>query len=156
VESNEQTIYSAVLKRPLSSSPKLLLGFMGSLSFVCLVIASAWAYVGATWVLVFALVDVLVLLAAVVWCVRHAMDFERINLTENTLTVERQLAGRLDQWAMQRFYVRLELIEVSIGPFKSPRLLLKAQQQSVVLGGFCHTAALRQLDCQLRLALKTR
>ncbi len=149
----EKPVFSFVLKRPLSSSPKLLLGVMGSLSLVCLSIAIAMAFMGAAWVLVFAVVDVLALLAAVTWCVRHAMDKERVELTANTLSIERRLAGRTEQWIMQRFYVRLSVVQVPFGPFKSPRLQVSAQNQHVVLGGFCHTSAIRQLERQLKQAL---
>ncbi len=156
MNTEQAPLFSFVLKRPLSASPKLFLGFMGSLSLICLFIASAWAYFGARWVLVFAVIDVLALAAAMVWCVRHAMDYERVVLTRNTLTIERQLAGRVEQWSMERFYVRLNSIQVSLGPFKSPRLQVSAQQQTVVLGGFCHTAALKQCEQRLHAALKIR
>jgi uncharacterized membrane protein len=151
---SEPLLFSYVLKRPLSSSPQFLLGFMGSLSLLCLIIAIAWAYMGATWVLVFAVVDVLALTAAVIWCFRHSMDKERIVLSKNTLSIEREVAGRSESWIMQRFYVRLSSIEVSLGPFKSPRLKVSAQDQSVVLGGFCHSSAIKQLEKQLKLALR--
>jgi uncharacterized membrane protein len=152
--SSEPLLFSFVLKRPLSSSPQLLLGFMGSLSLLCLIIASVWAYMGAAWVLVFAVIDVLALTAAVIWCFRHSMDKERIVLSQNTLSIERQVAGRSEIWTMQRFYVRLSNTEVSLGPFKSPRLKVSAQDQTVVLGGFCHSSAIKQLETQLKLALR--
>jgi uncharacterized membrane protein len=155
MQSNEPTLFSYTLKRPLSCSPKLLLSFMGSLSFICLAIASVWAYLGAHWVLVFAVVDVLALTAAVIWCVRHALDQEHIVLTANTVAIERQLAGRIEHWSMERFYVRLNRKQVSLGPFNSPRLEVSARRQGVVLGGFCSAAALRQLETQLKFAMQT-
>jgi uncharacterized membrane protein len=128
---------------------------MGSLSVICLLIASAWAYFGAHWVLAFAVIDVLALAAAVVWCVRHATDYEKVLLTESTLIIERCTCNQVEQWSMKRFYVRVNQIEVPTGPFKSIRLKVSAQQESVVLGGFCHIAALKQCEKQLKLALKS-
>ena len=117
-------------------------------------IASVWAYLGARWVLVFAVVDVLALGAAALWCIRHSMDFERVTLTANELLVERQTAGHLESWALARFYVRLQPTLYALGPFKTPRLQLSARQQVVVIGGFSHSAALRSLEIALRRALR--
>lgn len=147
-------LFSATLKRPLSSSPRLFLGFLGSIALVCLLIASAWAYLGARWVLVFALVDVLALAWAAVWCVRHATDFERVSLSHDTLEIERQCANHNQRWELPRFYVRVALHNTRSSFFKNPRVHITAQGKTIVLGEFCHTAALIQLSAGLKLALK--
>lgn len=147
-------LFTATLKRPLSSSPRLFLGFLGSIALVCLLIASAWAYVGARWVLVFAVIDVLALGWAAVWCVRHAMDFERVRLSADHLEIERQCANHTERWLLPRFYVRVALHNAQPSLFKKPRVCISAQGETVLLGAFSHTAALLQLSVGLKQALK--
>lgn len=144
------------LKRPLSSSPQFFIGFMLSLSLFCFGIASFLAWLGATWVIVFALIDIAALCAAVIWYVRHALDVETVTLTHDNLTVERHIAGRVEKWSMERFYVRLQIIHVKSGPFVSPRLRISARLQNVVLGSFCHSAQLLRCEKLLRGELNKR
>jgi uncharacterized membrane protein len=97
-----------VLKRNCSMTPKQSLGAYGGLCVVLLGVAGGFWSQGAHWVMPFAWLEVLALGAAVAWYVRHATDRETVVLDADRLTVELQLAGRLQSVAFDRRAVRVQ------------------------------------------------
>jgi uncharacterized membrane protein len=108
------------LKRNCSITPAQLGWLYASLCVVSLGIGSFfWAH-GATLVLPFAWVELIVVGVAFLAYARHATDGERISLQGAQLVVELENAGRLERAEFNREWVRVEptagdrsLIEVS-------------------------------------------
>lgn len=109
-----------LLKRNCSVTPAQLLGLFMSLSVVSLGIATFFWFQGATLIMPFAWVELLVVGAAFMVYARHARDGERISLQDGLLVVELETAGRMQRAEFNREWVRVEpkdgdgsLIEVS-------------------------------------------
>lgn len=109
-----------LLKRNCSVSPAQLAWWYVSLCVVSLGIASFFWWQGATLVMPFAWLELLVVGVAFSVYARHAADGERIVLQGEQLLVELENAGRLERAAFNRQWVRVEprggdgsLIEVS-------------------------------------------
>ena len=109
-----------LLKRNCSVTPAQLLGLFMSLSVASLGIATFFWFQGATLIMPFAWVELLVVGAAFMVYARHARDGERISLQDGLLVVELETAGRLQRAEFNREWVRVEpkdgdgsLIEVS-------------------------------------------
>ena len=108
------------LKRNCSVTPAQLLGAFISLSAVSLGIATFFWFQGATLIMPFAWIELLVVGAAFLVYARHARDGEKISLQDGRLVVELETAGRLQRAEFNREWVRVEpkngdgsLIEVS-------------------------------------------
>lgn len=109
-----------LLKRNCSVTPAQLLGLYVSLCVVSLGIAGFFWSQGATMVMPFAWLELVVVGAAFRVYARHATDGERIVLQGGQLVVELENAGRLERAEFNREWVRVEpkngdgsLIEVS-------------------------------------------
>jgi len=109
-----------LLKRNCSVTPAQLLGVYVSLCIVSLGIAGFFWAQGATMVMPFAWLELLVVGIAFRVYARHAADGERIVLQGSCLVVELESAGRLERAEFNREWVRVEpktgdgsLIEVS-------------------------------------------
>ena len=76
------------LKRNCSMSPRQFASLITLLAIVSVGFASIFAYSGAWWILVFALVEMAALLAAFVVYARHAGDYERIVVTPDAVIIE--------------------------------------------------------------------
>lgn len=109
-----------LLKRNCSVTPAQLAWLYLSLCVVSLGIAGLFWRQGATLVLPFACLELLLVGAAFFMYARHATDGERIVLQGARLLVELESAGRLERAEFHRQWVRVEpgrgdgsLIEVS-------------------------------------------
>jgi uncharacterized membrane protein len=109
-----------LLKRNCSVTPAQLLWLYVSLCALSLGIAGFFWTQGATLVMPFACLELLVVGAAFSSYARHAADGERIVLQGGQLVVELESAGRLERAEFNRQWVRVEprhgdgsLIEVS-------------------------------------------
>lgn len=109
-----------LLKRNCSVTPAQLLWLYVSLCVVSLGIAGFFWVQGATMVMPFAWLELVVVGAAFRVYARHATDGERIVLQGSQLVVELESAGRLERAEFNREWVRVEpkngdgsLIEVS-------------------------------------------
>ena len=109
-----------LLKRNCSVSPAQLAWLYVSLCVVSLGIAVFFWWQGATLVMPFALLELMVVGTAFSAYARHATDGERIVLQGEQLLVELENAGRLERAEFNRQWVRVEpkggdgsLIEVS-------------------------------------------
>ena len=109
-----------LLKRNCSVTPAQLVALFISLSVVSLGIATFFWFQGATLVMPFAWLELMVVGATFVIYARHARDGEKISLKGGQLVVEQETAGRLQRAEFNREWVRVEpqdgdgsLIEVS-------------------------------------------
>lgn len=75
---------------------------------VSISVASIFAYSGAWWVLVFALLEVAALFAAFVVYARHAGDYERIVVTPDALIVEFNSGTRVVRQQAHPAFARVE------------------------------------------------
>ncbi len=83
------------LKRNCSLSPCQFASLLGSLALVSLVVASVFAWSGAWWIMLFAVVEVVALAVTFVAYARHAGDYERIVVGPDTLVIELNSGSRV-------------------------------------------------------------
>lgn len=109
-----------ILRRNCSLSPRQLLLFYLALCLFSLGIASGFWWLGATLVMPFAWLEILVLGLALFIYARHARDGETIIVQGPVLVVERDHGGATERTEFSRDWVRVEpsaedgsLIEVS-------------------------------------------
>ena len=76
------------LKRNCSMSPRQFGSLIASLAIVSIGVASIFAYSGAWWILFFAFIEIVALVAAFVVYARHAGDYERIVVTPDAVIIE--------------------------------------------------------------------
>lgn len=138
-----------VLKRNCSMAPRQLLWFYASLCVLLLGIASMFWIQGATMVMPFAWLELLLLGAAMLLYARHAADSESIALRGDELTVEHASGRRIERVAFQPAWVRVE-------PEHGDRSLieLSGQGRRIVVGRFVRPELRLQLAGELRWALR--
>lgn len=83
------------LRRNCSVTPVQLWLVFGMLCAVSLAVSGFFWWLGATLVLPFALLELAAVGAAFLWYARHAVDGERIRVSQGVLVVEREIAGRV-------------------------------------------------------------
>jgi len=97
------------LKRNCSMSPRQFGLLFVSLAFASIGIASAvFAFSGAWWILIFALVEAAALVAAFVVYARHAGDYERIVVTPDALIIEFNSATRVVRQQAHPAFARVQ------------------------------------------------
>lgn len=109
-----------LLKHPCSLTPIQLAWCYLSLCLVSIGVASFFWSQGATFVMVFAWVELIAVGVAFLLYSRHASDAEKILLQNGQLVIEMETAGRVERAEFNREWVRVEpkngdgsLIEVS-------------------------------------------
>jgi uncharacterized membrane protein len=140
-----------LIKRNCSISPKQLFAVYLSLCAVSLAIALSFSWVGASPVLAFAGVELLLVGAALLIYARHATDHERITLAGEALSVEHHHGA---QWARTEFraaWVRVE-------PLSSDRSLIEVagDGHTARVGRYLRPELRQTLAQELRCALRSR
>ena len=137
------------LRRNCSISPNQLALVYASLCLVSLGIGIAFWFHGATFVLSFAGVELLVVGMAFMVYARHAGDGERIVIAGPQLVVELESGGKLQRTEFRREWVRVEpqsgdgsLIELS------------AQGRTINVGRFVRPELRPALAREIRMALR--
>jgi uncharacterized membrane protein len=97
-----------VLKRNCSITPSQLFGTYLALCAVSLTIALAFTWRGASPVLAFAAIELLLVGAALLVYARHAADQERITLADGALRVEHQRGPQTETTQFRAAWVRVE------------------------------------------------
>jgi uncharacterized membrane protein len=97
-----------LLKRNCSMTPGQVFAIYLSLCAVSLLIATAFAWLGATPVLAYAGIELLLVGAALLVYARHAADQESITLADGTLTVSHRHGPRTDRTEFRAAWVRVE------------------------------------------------
>jgi uncharacterized membrane protein len=97
-----------VLKRNCSITPAQLFGTYLALCAVSLTVALAFTWRGASPVLAFAAIELLLVGVALLVYARHAADCERITLAEGALSVEHHHGQQTDRTQFRAAWVRVE------------------------------------------------
>lgn len=137
------------LKRNCSVSPAQLLWVYLALCALSLGIATFFWLQGATMVMPFAWLEVVVVGAAFLVYSRHATDGERISLQGARLVVEVESGGHLERKEFEREWVRVE-------PLRGDHSLieLSGKGRSVQVGRYVRPELRPELAREIRLALR--
>ncbi len=82
-------------KRNCSITPKQLIFIFGSLAVISLLIGGVFFLMGAFLILPFSMLEILVLSIAFYYNALHAVDFEKLKIENNQITIE-QRKGRIE------------------------------------------------------------
>jgi uncharacterized membrane protein len=140
-----------LLRRNCSLTPMQLFGVYLSLCAVSLVIALGFTWRGASPVLAFAGIELLLVGAALLIYARHAADQERIVLAGESLAVEHRHGAQTDGARFRAAWVRVE-------PLTSDRSLIEltGDGQSQRVGRYLRPELRQALAQELRSALRAR
>ena len=138
-----------VFKRNSSLAPRQVIWFYASLCVLSLGLAALFWLQGATMVMPFAWLEMLLVGAALLVYARHAADSERIDLLEDRLTVENTSGSRVERVAFNPGWVRVE-------PRHGDRSLIELSGQGgrIAVGRFLRPELRVQLADELRWALR--
>lgn len=139
-----------VLRRNCSFSPRQLLGVYLLLCVVSLAIALGLSWHGASPVLAFAGIELLLIGLALLLYARHATDHERITLAGDALCVEHQRGSHLDRKQFRSAWVR---VEPSAGD--GSLVELSGEGRQVRVGRYLGADQRAPLAQELRAALRT-
>jgi uncharacterized membrane protein len=142
-----------LIKRNCSASPRLLAGVFASLVAVSFAFGATFAAEGLWMVLPFVGLEIVAVAAAFLCYGRHAADFERIELNDGVLTVERQEGGRSLEFKFDAPWVRVELEERGAGLGKRVRLALACKGQRIEIGRYLVDDRRSTLGREIRGAL---
>ncbi len=137
------------LRRNCSVTPAQLLAVYGSLCLVSLGISGFFWVQGATLVLPFAFLEMLMLGIAFFVYARHATDGERIVLRDGRLLVELECGGKLERAEFQGDWVRVEP-----GAYNQSLIELTGQGKMVRVGRYVRPELRPALAREIRLALR--
>jgi uncharacterized membrane protein len=140
--------YSCTARRrnSLSSADRLLA--FGFIAMVSLVIALAFAWLGAWLILPFAGIEVALLVFVARYLERHAHDYERLTIKGEVVEVESMDAGRVERREFNRHWAQV------VCEGDGSRLAVRSHGREVVFGrhlsGHERLAVARALREQLR------
>jgi uncharacterized membrane protein len=139
-----------LLKRNCSITPKQLFAVYASLCAVSLTIALGFTWAGASPVLAFAGIELLLVGAALLIYARHATDHERITLAGAALSVEHQHGTQTRRNEFRAAWVRVE-------PLSSDRSLIEVagDGHSARIGRYLRPELRHGLAQELRAALRS-
>lgn len=133
------------LRQNCALTPRQCLGCYGFLSAVSLSIGIFFWTQGATFILAFSALEVLVLGIGFLCFARRALDRERICIDGNRVTVECELEGVLRQVSFERAWLRVEC------PERPQQLIaLRGQGQLIKVGRFVRPEWRTELAAEIR------
>lgn len=140
-----------LLARNCSLTPRQLFGAYFALCAVSLTIALAFTWQGASPVLAFAGIELLLVGAALLVYSRHATDHEQILLAADSLEVVHRRGGQTEHHRFRAAWVRVE-------PLAGDRSLveLTGDGQSTRVGRYLRPELRQPLAQELRMALRAR
>lgn len=138
-----------LLRRNCALTPVQMGGFYLSMCGVSLGIATLFWMQGATWIMLFAFLELLAVGVAFLVYARHATDGEKISLCQGSLLVELESAGRLERAEFSRDWVRVE-------PQSGDRSLIEVSGQGrrISVGRFVRPELRPLLAKEIRMALR--
>jgi uncharacterized membrane protein len=138
-----------LLKRNCSITPKQLFAVYASLCIVSLIIALGFTWAGASPVLAFAGIELVLVGTALLIYARHATDQERITLAGEALSVEHQHGPQTARTDFRAAWVRVE-------PLSSDRSLIEVagDGQTARVGRYLRPELRHGLAQELRAALR--
>lgn len=146
--------YHWTLKRNCSASPQQLALVFGSIVAVSFLFGAGFAAQGAWMVLPFVALELLAVAAAFICYGRHAADFERIELVDGELRIERHDGARVERRQMALPWTRVELDEAGRGWMQRVHLYLVARGERVEVGRHLPDERRRKLAQELKQALR--
>lgn len=150
VGADRRTGVQWVLCRNCSFTPRQLATAYASLCLLSLLIASGFAWVGATVVLVFAGLELALVGLALLVYARHARDGDTLTLSGESLAVEQALGNR-----SRRTEFRAEWVSVEPVHGEGSLLELSGQGRRVRVARFLRPELRSALARELRLALRS-
>lgn len=140
--------FTFLFRRNCSISPSGLLSVFAFVAAVSFSIAIGFALIGAWLILPFAGLEVVALGAAFLLNGRHATDYERIECSGRSLTVEIEEAGRTARYEIEPWLARVE-VEAS-----GSRVWLRARDTNLELGRHLDAQARREMAAELTRRLR--
>jgi uncharacterized membrane protein len=139
-----------LLKRNCSLSPAQLFGVYLSLCVVSLTIALGFTWQGASPVLAFAGIELLLVGTALLVYARHATDQEHIRLAGEALSVEHRCGSQTERAEFRAAWVRVE-------PLSNDQSLIEltGDGQSSCVGRYLRPELRQPLAQELRAALRS-
>ena len=141
------------LKRNCSLSPCQFGSLLGSLAVVSLVVASVFAWSGAWWILLFAVVEVAALAVTFVAYARHAGDYERIVVGPDALVIELNDGSRLLRRQTHPALAQVRYPASGAGMGSDPLIGLALPGQALEVGRFVPRPARERLAREIKAHL---
>lgn len=142
-----------LIKKNCSASPWQLTVVFASLVAVAFAFGVAFAAQGLWMVLPFVGLELVAVAAAFLCYGRHAADFERIELRDGRIVVERHEATRRSEFIFDLPWVRVELSQRGTGPGLRVKVELVSARQRVEVGRYLAEGRRAALGRELRAAL---
>ena len=143
-----------IIKRNCSASPRLMALVFGSMLALSLAFGLAFAAAGFWVVLPFVGLELAALALAFFCYGRHAADFERIEVDEEAVHIERHEAARSTTVRLTRPWARVELEQGQAGLRGRVRVFLAARGERVEVGRLLAEDRRMALARELRQALQ--
>lgn len=122
------------LKRNISITPRQMAAIFIGLGLLTLLIGIAFYNLGASYILLFSLVEIAALSIAFVYNAIHANDYEKLVLTDSEVQIERKIGFQITQFHLVRSLTRVERSKL-----KNDLIELRQGQQTTDFGRFIHT-----------------
>jgi len=144
--------YSVEARRNCSMSPRALLTFFLVTAALSLAIASAWAFMGAWWVLPFAGLEITALGLAFIVYGRGVGDFERIHLDDDRLLVEVCEKACLSRYEFVPAWANVETRRVGLGS----EVVVRCRDRHVRVGRYLDESGRAKLARELSVRLRQK
>ncbi|MBT4702391.1 MAG: DUF2244 domain-containing protein [Rhodospirillaceae bacterium] len=142
------TRFQTVLRPHRSASVKAINTLIYIMAGLWAIVALGFSSVGAWPVMGFLGLDVVLLYSALHWNNRTGRAYESIDLTEDTLTIEKiDPWGHHQSWSFQPYWLRVELAKMEQG---RTQLALRSHGKSLTIGAFLTDAERENLANTLR------
>jgi len=136
IESNKETNTHRILLRPNQSiSWRLSLIFIGFITITCLSIGSACTFLGATLILPFAGLEVILVTVCVYLVLQKGYRQEVIIMTQDKLRIERGIGKSEKIWEYFRIWSYF-LVERPRHPWYPAHIVVTSKGDRVPVGGF--------------------
>lgn len=104
----------------------------GALAAVSLVLAAAFAVVGAWPVLPYSVLEIALLGGAFYYVERHAEDWERLTIAGDRVVVEQVWGSKRQRHEFNRYWLRVEVESEGFG--RSPQMMLRSGRETWAFG----------------------
>lgn len=138
-----------LLKRNCSMTPRQVAKAYGVLFLFVLAVSLAFALHGIWIVFAFALLEITVVVTALLYYARHALDQERVWLSEDCLRIERTEAGRVQHFSLDPNWTRIAVPER-----RRQLITLESRGIRVELGSFVSEPVRRMVGRELQASLR--
>jgi uncharacterized membrane protein len=142
-----------LIKRNCSAGPRPLALVFASLVAVSFTFGVAFAAQGLWMVLPFVGLEIVAVAAAFLTYGRHAADFERIELRDGRLIVEKHVGSRRSEYVFDLPWVRVDMEERGVDLGTCVRVELVSARQRVEIGRYLVDVGRAELGREIRAAL---